>query len=452
MRRLLVATLAVASVIAPIVARAETVAIVGGTVEPVSAPRIANGTVLIRDGRIVAVGTDVAIPAGARRIDARGKIVTPGFINAATVLGLVELGGEESTRNANVKDAVSADFRPWDGFFSESAYIASTREDGTTTVGIGPGGGFVSGQTALVELGTGTAHDMLLKGPTGILVDPSGGGFENDADRDETAGAPNTAGNEIADRPASRGDAFGKIRALLDDARFFAAHQAAYDEGRTRQLAASRASLIALGPVVRGQLPLVVAADRVDDIDQTLLLAHDEHVRVIILGGAEAWRIAARIAAAHVPVITGAMNNIPANFSQLNQRQENAGLLRRAGVEVVLVGNAGGGDEDQFNARNVRFEAGNAVAYGMTHADALRAVTLAPATIFGVANQIGSLAPGTLADVVVWSGDPFEFATRAEHVFVKGIEHHEPSRQDLLIERYRHLPPTHAAPPGQSTP
>jgi imidazolonepropionase-like amidohydrolase len=452
MRRIIVAALAAASLLAPAVARAETVAIVGGTIEPVSAPRIANGTVLIRNGRIVAVGTNVAIPADARRIDARGKIVTPGFINAATVLGLVELGGEGSTRNAGTKDAVSADFRSWDGFFSESAYIASTREDGITTVGVGPAGGFVSGQTALIELGSGTAHDMLLKGPTGILVDPTGGGFENDADRDETAGAPNTAGNEIDDRPLSRGEAFGKIRALLDDARFFAAHQAAYDEGRTRQLAASRGSLLALGPVVRGQLPLIVAADRVDDIDQTLLLARDEHVRVIIFGGAEAWRIAARIAAAHVPVITGAMNNIPANFDRLNQRQENAGLLRRAGVEVAIVGNAGGGDEDQFNARNVRFEAGNAVAYGMSHADALRAVTLAPAQIFGVANQIGSLAPGTIADVVVWSGDPFEFATRAEHVFVKGVEHREPSRQDLLIERYRHLPATHAAPPGQSTP
>jgi imidazolonepropionase-like amidohydrolase len=453
MRRALAALLAAIGVVAPLAAQAETIAIVGGTVEPVGAPRIAGGTVLIRDGKIVAVGSRVAIPAGTRRIDARGKIVTPGFINAATVLGLVELGGESSTRNASTSDAISADFRSWDGFFSESAYIASTREDGITTVGIGPSGGFVSGQTALVELGAGTARDMVLKAPTGILVDPSGGGFENGADRDETAGgAPDTAGNEIADRPVSRGQAFGKLRSLLEDARLYAAHRTAYDEGRTRQLAASRDNLIALGPVVRGELPLIVAADRVDDIDQTLMLARDERVRVIIFGGAEAWRIAPRIAAAHVAVITGAMNNIPASFDQLNQRQENAGLLRRAGVQVVIVGNAGGGDEDQFNARNVRFEAGNAVAYGMSHDDALRAVTLAPATVFGMGDQLGSLAPGKLADVVIWSGDPFEFATRAEHVFVRGVEYRDPSRQDLLIERYRHLPATHNAPPGQSTP
>jgi imidazolonepropionase-like amidohydrolase len=444
-RRRSIALLAAALLLAPLTARAETIAIVGGTIEPVGAPRIANGTVLVRDGRIVAVGSHVPVPAGARRIDARGKLVTPGLINVETVLGLVELGEESSTRNASAHDAVAADFRSWDGFFSESAYIASTREDGITTVGIGPASGFVAGQTALVDLASGTAHDMLRKAPTGILVDPGGGGFGGAIDRDETAGAPATAGNEIVDRPASRGDAFGKLRTLLDDARYYAAHRAAYDEGRTRGLAASRESLAALEAVARGTLPLIIHADRVDDIDLALRFARDEHVRIVVLGGAEAWRIAPRIAAAHVPVITGAMNNIPESFDRLNQRQENAALLRRAGIEVALVGNAGGGDEEQFNVRNVRFECGNAVAYGMSHADALRAVTLGPATIFGVADRLGSLAPGKDANLVVWSGDPFEFATRAEHVLVRGVEYRAPSRQDRLIQRYRHLPATHAA-------
>jgi imidazolonepropionase-like amidohydrolase len=151
--------------------------------------------------------------------------------------------------------------------------------------------------------------------------------------------------------------------------------------------------------------------------------------------------IAPKLAAAHVAVITGAMNNIPTTFDTLNQRQENAALLRRAGVEVILVGNAGGGDEEGFNARNVKFEAGNAVAYGMSHDDALRAVTLAPATALGVADRVGTLAPGKDANVVVWSGDPFEFSTAVEHVFVRGREYQDRSRQDLLTERYRRLPP-----------
>ena len=117
-------------------------------------------------------------------------------------------------------------------------------------------------------------------------------------------------------------------------------------------------------------------------------------------------------------------------------------MLRRAGVEVALVGNAGGGDEEAFNARNVKYEAGNAVAYGMSHDDALRAVTLGPATILGIADHVGSLAVGKDANVVVWSGDPFELSTNVEHVFVRGREYHDRSRQDQLMERYRHLPRT----------
>ena len=134
------------------------------------------------------------------------------------------------------------------------------------------------------------------------------------------------------------------------------------------------------------------------------------------------------------------MNNIPGSFSQLGQRQEGAGLLSAAGVKVGLVGNAGGGDEEAFNVRNITPEAGNAVAYGMSWDNALKAVTLWPAEIFGVADRVGSLTPGHEANVVIWSGDPFEFTSRAEHVWVRGIESNEKTRQDLLTERYLNLP------------
>ena len=145
-------------------------------------------------------------------------------------------------------------------------------------------------------------------------------------------------------------------------------------------------------------------------------------------------------------VLTGAMNNIPRDFTELNSRQDNASILRKAGVTVVLVGNAGGGDEENFNVKNVHFEAGNAVGYGMTWDDALRAVTLAPAEVFGVAGKIGALKAGMEGNVVVWSGDPFEFATQAEHVLVRGVEYTAPSRKDLLTERYKSLPPDYTKP------
>jgi imidazolonepropionase-like amidohydrolase len=157
--------------------------------------------------------------------------------------------------------------------------------------------------------------------------------------------------------------------------------------------------------------------------------------------------MADRLAAAHIPVLTGAMNNIPSGFASLGQRQENAALLNKAGVAVALIGNAGGGDEEAFNVRNLKQEAGNAVAYGLAWENALRAVTLTPAEVFGVSDRVGSLQPGREANVVVWSGDPFEFSTRAEHVFVRGREYRDKTRQDLLMERYRNLPSTHNTPP-----
>jgi imidazolonepropionase-like amidohydrolase len=169
----------------------------------------------------------------------------------------------------------------------------------------------------------------------------------------------------------------------------------------------------------------------------------------MISSGAEAWMMADKIAAARIPVLTGAMNNIPAGFAALGQRQENAGLLRKAGVQVSLIGNAGGGDEEAFNVRNIKQEAGNAVSYGMTWDDALRAVTLTPAEVFGASDRVGALKVGLEGNVVVWSGDPFEFTTRAEHVFVRGREYTDKTRQDLLVERYRALPSSHNNPPPQ---
>src|SRR5258705_12242039 len=139
--------------------------------------------------------------------------------------------------------------------------------------------------------------------------------------------------------------------------------------------------------------------------------------------------MADKLAAARIPVLTGAMNNIPAGFAALGQRQENAGLLRKAGVQVALIGNAGGGDEEAFNVRNIKQEAGNAVAYGMTWDDALRAVTLTPAEVFGVSDRVGSLQAGGGGNGGGWSGDPFEFTTPVEPAFVRGLEHHERTRK-----------------------
>lgn len=408
-------------------AAAQTIAIVGGTVYPVSGPKLDRGTVLMRDGRIVAVGTNVPIPADARRIDATGRIVTPGFVNAGTQLGVVEIGAVRDTRDASARghDAVAASFAVWEGFNPASELIQPARNGGITTVLVVPSGGLVAGQAAVMHLDGRIPSEALLR-PAAAMVAEVGDARE--------AGV------------TSRGELIGRLRDLLIDARTYGRSRALYERNQTRPYAASRADLEALLPVLAGRVPMLVEADRAADIDAALRLRREFGFRLVILGGAEAWELADRLAADHVPVVTGAMNNIPSSFETLGQRQENAALLTKAGVPVAIIGNAGGGDEESFNVRNLRYEAGNAVAYGMGYDAALRAVTLTPAELFGVADRVGSLTPGRDADVVIWSGDPFEFATRAEHVFIRGRDVMGESRQDELARRYRVLPPPYTRP------
>ena len=409
---------------------AQTIAITGGKVYPVSGPVIENGTVIITNGKISAVGANVPIPAGAQRIDATGKIVTPGFVNSSTQLGVQEIAQVNDTRDmtARGKDNIAAAFTVWEGLNPNSVMMAPARKEGVTSFVVIPTGGLIAGQAALVDVVPGTTTDMLVRAPVAMVAE---------------VGDPQSAGLN------SRGELIVKLREVLEDTRYFQSHRDAFDRAQTRPFAASRLDLQALIPVIEGRLSLLVTVDREADIDAAMRLARDYNVKLMIGSGAEAWMMADKLAAAHIPVLTGAENNIPAGFAALGQRQENAGLLRKAGVEVALIGNAGGGDEEAFNVRNLRQEAGNAVSYGMTWDDALRAVTLAPAEFFGAGDRVGSLQPGREGNVVVWSGDPFEFTTRAEHVFVRGREYHEKTRQDLLIERYRNLPATHNTPPPQ---
>jgi imidazolonepropionase-like amidohydrolase len=407
---------------------AQTVAITGGKVYPVSGPPIEGGTVIIVNGRITAVGSGIAIPADAQRIDATGKIVTPGLVNSATELGVQEVGygAGPNDETAKGKDNIAAAFTVWDGLNPNSVMFAPARKDGITSFVVLPNGGLVSGQAALLDVIPGTTSDMMIKSPVAMVAE---------------VGDPQSAGVN------SRGELIVKLRELLEDTRFFQTHRDAFDRAQTRTFSASRLDLQAMIPVIEGRLPLLVYVDRAADIDAAMRLAREFNLKLMIGSGAEAWMVADKLAAAHIPVLTGAMNNIPGGFASLGQRQENAGLLRKAGVSVALIGNAGGGDEEAFNVRNLKQEAGNAVSYGMTWDDALRAVTLAPAEIFGVSDRVGSLQPGREGNVVVWSGDPFEFTTRVEHVFVRGREYHDKTRQDMLMERYKTLPGTHNNPP-----
>ena len=396
----------------------QTIAITNGKIYPVSGPSINNGTVLIRDGMIVAVGAQVTVPAGAQTIDARGKVVTPGLINSITELGVIEIDQVRTTNDVAAKgnNNIAAAFRVWDGLNPSSVLFAPARNEGVTSAVIVPQGGLVSGQGAVIDLVSGGVADMMRRPAVAMVAQ---------------VGNANNAGT------SARGELIGKLRTLLDDVVFYMQHRNDFDRAGVRTLSAAKPDLEALAPIVEGRMLLMIEANRVDEIDAALALARDYRLKLAISGGAEAWLCADRLAAARVPVLTGAMNNIPDSFATLNQRQENAALLRKAGVQVVITG---GGDVSRYNARNIKYEAGNAVAYGMAYDDALRAVTLTPAELFGLSDRIGSLQTGREANLVVWSGDPFEFSTQAEHVFIRGRQVKEPSRQDLLIERYKPRP------------
>jgi len=399
-------------------ARAEMIAITGATVHPVSSPAIENATVLIADGRIVAVGADVAIPAGARLVDARGKVVTPGFLDSSAGVAAVEIGAYDDTTESRVEDdRVTAAFDVVDGLNPRATNVAVNRVEGIARAVVmpRPGESLIAGQAALVSLRPLAVPDpraMVERAPVAMVA------------------ALGSQGADLAG--GARAAALLRLREALEDARDFAANRRAYDGAERRDYALSRLDLEALAPVVRGELPLAVTVDRASDILAVLRFAGEQRLKLILVGGAEAWMVARELAEAGVPVILNPTSNLP-DFESLGTTLENAARLARAGATVAFA------SFDAHNARDLRHAAGSAVAYGMPWDAALAAVTAVPARIWGIADRSGTLEPGKVADLVIWSGDPFELLTTAERVFLDGREVPADTRQRQLLERYRRL-------------
>jgi imidazolonepropionase-like amidohydrolase len=399
-------------------AHAQTIAITGGTVYPVSGPKIPGGTVVLRDGKIVAVGADVAIPDGATRVDAAGRWVTPGLIHLRTTLGLklFESGAQIDTEEDTVTGDVKAAFNVAEGLDPASMTIPVARMEGVTSAVAMPAGGLIPGQAALIDLVGDAVDDMLIKAPAAMIADLSEGGKRSGG--------------------GSRAGAVLRLRRVLRDAREYAERREDFRKARMQPLAATAEDLEALQPVLRGELPMFVIANRRSDIESALRVARDFKLRIGIYGGAEAWQAASALAAAGVAVILEPLTDVP-SFDALGARLDNATLLRGAGVSVVAA------QSDAAHFRNLRQAAGNEVRNGMSWDDALRTVTLAPAEAALVADRYGSLDTGKVANVVVWSGDPLELSSRVEHLFIRGKSVPLGSRQTELLERYRRLPPTY---------
>ncbi len=410
----------------PAAALADVTAITGATVHTVGpAGTIENGTVLFEDGRIIAVGSGVEVPAGATRIDGAGKLVTPGLFTPMGQIGLVEVSAVEGTVDYIQRgNRFSASFDVVSAYNPRSTLVATNRIEGITHALIAPEPSWPD------EFGN---RSKVFSGLASVVSLGDGSGFLVEHAVAVVASLGETGGDLAA---GSRAAALMVLRTALDDARDYARDVPAYERGNTRRYSVSRADLETLRTVLDGTRPLLVRVDRANDILRVLDLAAEYDLRAIVLGGAEAWLVAEQLARAEVPVVLDALGNLPRDFDHLNSRLDAASILADAGVLFAIGAN---GSAQNHNARNITQSAGIAVANGLAREQALAAVTLAPAKIYGVDDEIGSLEPGKRADLVIWESDPLELASFPEQVYIGGQRIEMVSRQTLLRDRYLEL-------------
>jgi imidazolonepropionase-like amidohydrolase len=434
---------------------AETIAITGGTVALGDGSQpIPNGTVVIRDGRVIAAGAmRMKLPAGAQVIDATGKWVTPGIVAGFSRLGLSEVdlsaeGADDTTANGPFNAAL--DVVP--AINPRDTTIAVNRADGVTRALVAPNAGknIFAGQGAVIDTGADvdpiTAARKFQFVELGETGSRKGGGSRASAHvlfrnalreaAELRRYAPALASNRAAipderDRPVVRNP--NESRVYGPEAR------------RSEDVLLTRFDAAALVPVLQGRQYLLVHAERASDILQVIALKREfPSVKLVLVGASEGWTIADRIARSGIPVIASAVNDLPASFEQLAATQSNVGRMRNAGVHVAI------GMIDDNDTRylfDARQYAGNLVglqrlpgATGVSWGEALAMITSRPAEAIGMGGEIGSLAPGRRADLVIWSGDPLEGSSAAEQVFIDGVRQPLETHQTRLRDRYRYLP------------
>jgi imidazolonepropionase-like amidohydrolase len=377
--------------------------------------------VVVRGGRVVAAGAGVAVPVGVRVVDAGGKWVSPGIFAGFTRLGIVEVDGVDETNDTGASNApfhAAIDVAP--AVNPKSTPIAINRSEGVTRAVVAPDnrGSIFAGQGAIIDLGA----DM------DAVSKPRAFQFMEWGE----AGARAAGG--------SRAAAYALLKNALFEVRDYIARPASYtDRGKDAFL--TRADADALVPVVQGRMPLLVHVERASDILGLLTIKREmPALRLVFVGASEGWTVAPQIAAAGVPVIANALQDLPDSFEQLASTQSNVGRMKAAGVLVGI------GTLNQDEARQARWEkqfAGNLVALtrvpGATGLDwdaAFAAISSKPAEALGLGSEFGSLRTGRHGDVVIWDGDPLEIGTNAVTVFIDGVEQPLDSRWTKLRQRY----------------
>lgn len=375
-----------------------------------------NVDVLIQDDKIAQVSQGITAPTGAKVIDAAGKHVTPGLMNATANIGLVEIGAVASTNDmSNKNKAMGASFNISAAINFRSTLIPQNRINGLTRAIVAPrmGESIFAGQGSAVILNS--SFEGLLNSNIAQFA------YYGESGADKSGG--------------SRAAAMASLDQALTDAKYLRRNENRYLPGFKWEFSQSIADLKALYPVLDRKTPIVVSAHRADDILRLVQLARKYNVKLVVAGAGEAWLVAEQLAAAKVPVIIDPIRNLP-QFESLAVRLDGAARLFKAGVKLLFTG---GGSH---NGYLVRQSAGNAVAYGLPSDVAIEAMTINIADVFGIKNY-GQIKVGMDADVVIWDGDPLELTSNTDYVFVQGKEQTLVSRATRLRDRYWELKGNH---------
>jgi imidazolonepropionase-like amidohydrolase len=388
---------------------------------------ISSGTVVIRDDSIAAVGSGVAAPSDAEVLDCSGQTVYAGLIDGGTRLGIEEVGSLSETQDFNEIGEVTAHMNALTAVNPNSVHIPVTRVHGITTVITEPSNGMLPGTAALIDLHGYTPRQMHVAGVTLTKLDfPSVGRQGPSDDR-----SPETIEKESQ-------KALDKLDEVWDKAERYARIDSSVTAVEGRRQPEYIPAMEGLLPVIRGEQPLMITANAASDISAALDWAEERGVldQVILSGAMEGWRVADEIAEAGVPVLVGSVMQPPSRESDRYDRAyETPSLLRDAGVTVAL---RSGKTE---NVRNLVFHAGFAASHGLGKSGALRAVTTAPAEIFGIDDLVGTVEAGKKANLFVADGDPFQPTTDVQHLFIEGYKLPLENRQTKLRDEFMNRTP-----------
>ena len=400
----LVASAAVASDAIPAAKQNHPVALVNATIYPVTAPPIEGGTIVFQKGKITAVGKDVAIPDGAEQIDLKGQRVYPSLIEAMSDVGLVEIDAVRSTIDKSETGSLNPNVKAWVSVNPDSEVIPVTRSNGVLVAVTAPSGGLISGQAGVLQLDGWTYEDLTLKAPVGLVVN-----WPRISKADDKP-------HEQLDDLFEETKAYTKSRQANPDAPTDLRHEA-------------------IAKVLAGEMPLIVAAEDLEQIQSAVAFADKHGVKLIIDGGYDAPLCANLLAAKKVPVIVGGIYRLPRRRSDAYDRAYTVPAdLHAAGVKFCI---SGANRFGSSNARNLPYHAATAAAFGLPPEEALKAITLSAAEILGIADRVGSLEVGKDATLFITDGDPLEATTHVSGAYVQGRKLDLTDRHKQLYEKYR---------------